>query len=197
MNKVFRCIQYYLIIGFPFVIACMIWHALQPTINTESNWLWDLLGFNIIAWFSILIVFLISLVLVPSIREKTLTRLANLNERDEREQYITGKAARSTYISTLSLIIALLFFSLFSFKLVKFPTGQEINGHGMQASINIGLQLFNQSQITSTNTSPTQENVLIDTKEISLSASSVLLILLGWQLLAFHLAAKKEQKNHS
>lgn len=197
MNKVFRYIQYYLIIGLPFVIACMIWQTLQPTIIVENNWLWDLLGFNIITWFSVLIIFLISLVLVPSVREKTLRRLANLNERDEREQYITGKAARTAYISTLSLIIVLLFFSLFSFKLVKLPQGKEINGHGMQAGISIGLQLFNESHPQATHAPSEKENILIDTKQTSLSASSVLLILLCWQLLAFYLAARKEHENHS
>src|SRR3990167_10072027 len=110
MNKVSRFIQNYLIFGFPFVLACMIWETIQPDIQFERSTslitkaLWEILSWNLMLWFGFLILFLIFVVIIPSIRERTLRRLANLQERDEREEYISGKASRVAYISTLSLM---------------------------------------------------------------------------------------------
>lgn len=116
MIKFIRCVQNYLLYALPFVLICMAW----GTVQTESEILrdatflikasWEVLSWNLMLWFAVLIMFLFLLVLIPSAREKTLIRLANLKVRDEREQFITGKAARSAYISSLSLLIVLLFF---------------------------------------------------------------------------------------
>ena len=115
MNKIIRYIQNYLICALPFVIGCMVWETIQPDIqfgkssSIIAKVLWELLSWNLMLWFAFLVLFLISLVAISSVREKTLRRLANLHERDEREQYITGKAARAAYISTLSFLILFLF----------------------------------------------------------------------------------------
>src|SRR5262245_19232233 len=108
MNKTMRILQNYLIYALPLVITCMIWSTFNQ--KSKSNFflvrgLWEILSWNLMAWFAILIVFLALLVIFPAVRERTLKRLANLKERDEREQYITGKASRSAYIATLSLLI--------------------------------------------------------------------------------------------
>lgn len=122
MNKLIRFIQNYLIIALPFVIACMIWSTVSPEeqflaeASTLTTMIWNALSINLMGWFAILVLFLTLSVIAPSIREKTLRRLANLKERDEREQYITGQASRAAYISTLSLTLFFLFFSIFSLK---------------------------------------------------------------------------------
>lgn len=195
MNKLIRFIQTYLIVGFPFVLACIVWSNIRSQNNTLqetallAKLLWHALGLNILLWFSVLILFLGLLVAVPSVRENTLKRLANIKERDEREEYITGKAARSTYISSLSLIIFLLFFSLFSFKIYRLPQNKTIHQHH-RADISIGFSLFNQSSPVK---NTPQDDVFFDSKNFSLSPSAIILILLSWHLLIFNLAARKEK----
>lgn len=198
MNKIIRYIQTYLIIGFPFVITCMLWQILGGTqkeivkdASLITRVLWDMLGWNIMLWFAMLIVFLFLLVAIPSAREKTLRRLANLKERDEREEYITGKASRAAYIATLSLMIFFLFFSMFSFNVYSIPQDQAINGKRTAVGISFGYSLLNKPDVENTPT-PKQE-MLFSSKNVSLSTSSIIFILLSWQLLIFNLAARKEQ----
>lgn len=197
MNKIIRFIQNYLIIGLPFVIACVIWETISPGIENGKDYsplakmIWTGLGLNILLWFSMLILLLIALVIVPSVRDKTIRRLANIKERDEREQYITGKASRTTYIATLSAMIFFLFFSLFSFDITTIPKDQN-DGHRFRASLGLHFSLLNNSDAKQPITK-TPEKVVFDTKRYSLSSSTILLILLVWQLFVFNRAAKREQ----
>lgn len=195
MNKVIRFIQNYLILGLPFVVVCMVWETIYPEIEfVESSsmftkFLWETLACNLMLWFIVLILFLFSLVVLPSIREKTLRRLANLKERDEREQYITGKASRAAYIATLSLMLFFLFFSMFTLNIYSVPKEQAIAGHRHRATINFGFSLHNNFAIKKI----PEEKILFDSKDISLSNPAMILILLSWQLLVFNFTARKEQ----
>lgn len=197
MNKVIKYIQVYLILGFPFVVACMVWNTVNPQIaNTigfsVKNLAWHILAFNLMLWFCVLILFLISLIVLPSVREKILCSLANIKERDEREEYITGKAARSAYISNLGLLIFLLFFSIFSVNINYSPE----NPVGKQKTLQIGLgfSLFeNKSEAKNTDKNIIQNKTILDSTHYSLSKTSILLILLAWQVISFNLAARKEK----
>lgn len=197
MNKTIRCIQSYLIIALPFVIACMVWGTMSPesVILKDATFLtkaaWETLSWNLMLWFTVLILFLILLVIVPSAGEKTLKRLANLKERDEREEYITGRASRATYVSTLSLMILFLFFSVFTLNIYRAPESQAVNGKRGTVTIGLHFNLLDQAKVEK---SPAGE-ILFESKEIPLSKSAIILIFLSWQLLSFNLTARKEQLN--
>ncbi len=195
MNKIARFIQNYLIFGLPFVIACMVWETIQPEIQFgRSNSfitkaLWEAFSWNLMLWFASLILFLIILIMIPNIREKTLKRLANLKERDEREEYITGKASRVAYISTLSLMVFFLFLSIFTLNISRVPKDNSMGNHRYSVHINLGFSLLNKHRIEKN----IKEQVVFDSSDISLSNSATIFILLFWQLLAFNIASRKEQ----
>lgn len=199
MNKIMRFIQNYLIVGLFFVIALMVWSYLQKNSATSSieKALHEILSWNFMLWFATLIVFLIMLVAIPLAREKTLKRLANLKERDEREQYITGRAARAAYISTLSLMIFFLFFSVFSFRMHHYPSSQAIEhngGHNYSLAMKIGFDFFDKPEVNSNSTQNQPDDTLVfDLQNITPSKSAMILILLCWQLLIFNFTARKEQ----
>lgn len=195
MNKIARFIQNYLIFGLPFVIACMVWETIQPEIQFGKSAsfitkaLWEAFSWNLMLWFTTLILFLIILIATPNVREKTLKRLANLKERDEREEYITGKASRVAYISTLSLMIFFLFLSMFTLNISKVPKDNSIGDYQYSVHIHLGFSLLDKQNIEKNS----EEQVVFDSNDISLSSSAIIFILLCWQLLAFNRASRKEQ----
>ena len=205
MNKLIRFIQNYLIIALPFVIACMIWSTVSPEeqflaeASALTKIVWEVLSINLMCWFAVLVLFLTLSVLAPSIREKTLRRLANLKERDEREQYITGQASRAAYISTLSLTLFFLFFSIFSLKISSLPNEQTSDGH-QPTTVNISFHfsLLNRTEIENRNTvaTPIAEKVLFDSENWSFSTPAILLILLCWQLLVFNVTARQALRSN-
>jgi len=196
MLKAVRLVQSYLVFALPLVITIMIWGTLQPEAEIAKassafvRGLWEVLAWNLIVWFSVLILFLVAMVFSPTIRESTLKRLANLNERDEREQFIVGKAARATYISTLGVMILLLFLSLFTVNVTRAPEDQAINGKRGTLTIGLNFQFFDTAKVE---TAPNGE-VLFESNDLPLSKAALVLTIMLWQLAAFNLTARRESR---
>jgi MFS family permease len=194
MNKPIRWIQNYLLYALPFVLICMAWGTIHPEkqILTDATFLtkatWEILSWNLMFWFAVLILFLFLLVVLPEAREKTLKRLANVKERDEREQFITGKASRAAYISTLSLMILLLFFSIFSLNIYRAPEKEAINGKTGTVAIGLGFSLIDKPRIETNS----ENKVIFESKDIPLSKTAILLALIIWQLASFNFTARRE-----
>lgn len=194
MKKAIRFIQNYLMYALPFVLICMAWGTIRSekeileSSSLFTRALWEILGWNLVLWFVMLIGFLVLIVTVPEVRERTLKRLANLKERDEREQFITGKAARTAYISTLSFMVLLLFFSIFSFNIHRVPESEAINGKRGTLTIGLNFELLDKPRIE---TNPANQ-VLLESNDIPLSKTAILLILIIWQLAAFNITARQE-----
>ena len=195
MNKLCRYIKNYLVYGIIPVIGLIIWSIFLNHNIAESNIVvritHELLSYNMMIWFVTFILFIISMTIIPEIREKSLRCLANLKERDEREEYITGKAARSSYVATLSLTLLFLFFSMFNFHYSKIEkSSPDKPGHSV--TIGFGYNFFSET-VTKTQT-PDGVTPIFDSNSYALSGSTLLLILLGWQLLFFNLSARKLSK---
>ena len=192
MKKIVRFLTYYLMYCFPFVIAILASNIIPSNIINHHGFIWEIISFGFMSWCVVLFLFLLCMIISPIAREMTLKRLANLKERDEREELITGKAARTTYISMLSVMIFLLFFSLFQIKLGKLlPKDQVIYGHGYELKMSVGYSFFNKPKINNISNAI----VLFDSEAIFPSSASIMLILLAWQLISFNLAARKEINN--
>jgi hypothetical protein len=113
MNRAIRLLQNYLVLALPPVLACIIWEATQPSIQFPQSaplaerWLWEALAWNLMLWFSALPLFLILLMAAPSAREKTLKRLANLKDEDEREHHWSRGALCLYFLAKRPHILAL------------------------------------------------------------------------------------------
>lgn len=195
MNKIIRFMQNYLIIGLPFVIVFLMLSAIHPdnkiityAINHYRTF-WNTYFIGLMLWLVALFLFLVCLILAPAVRERTLKRLANLNERDEREEYITGKASRSSYIFTLTVMIFFLFLSMFSVNLYKIPEERyKIENSRYRLGVQFHFDVTNKTESNKTN-----EDILIfDSKNLLPSTSAIIFILLGCQLLAFNITARRE-----
>lgn len=190
-----RYVQNYLLIGLPlfilYIVCATFFSKSEFTNYIFSHYftIWHPLGIAMLLWFAALVIFFVGLITFPGIREKTLKRLANLNERDEREQYITGLASRSAYVSTLSLMLFLLVFSMFTLNLTSLPK-KAASDPGYRLSVDMHFTLLNKSSEASI----PGEKTLFDSKEFSLSNTSIVLILLVWQLLAFNITARRENR---
>ncbi|MCM2281335.1 MAG: hypothetical protein NDI61_05745 [Bdellovibrionaceae bacterium] len=194
MKTMLKCLQTYLLYSFPFVLICMAWGTIAeigsfgPKENRLLSVLWEILSWNLMAWFAGLIAFLILLIFSHGARESTLTRVANLKERDEREEYVTGRAARAAFISTLSLIVFLLFISIFQLQITRLPAEQAHNGKTGTIQIGLKLNLWDPPV-----ESPSSDNrQLFASTGLPLSKSSLLFLVLAWQLASFHWVARRE-----
>jgi len=187
MNRAVSVLQTYLVVALPFVLALMLWQAVTPPESLSSGMkiLSDVLSWNLMFWFAALAFFLVLLLLSPLARERTLKRLANLQERDEREVLITGRAARSAYIASIALLMFLLFFSVFSLNVRENPP--DASGGRHTVSIGLALKIMDEPRATEST-----GGSIVDVSGLPLSKPAIILLLLVWQLAAFTISARRE-----
>lgn len=196
MKKLNHYIQNYLVFSSPLVFTVMIWAGLvtseKEILNSGSlltKIIWELLSWNLILWFVTLIIFLVMIIFLTSTREQVMRRLANIQERDEREIFITGQASRKTFISTLGILIVLLFLSIFNFNIRKLPADEIVDGRAKRLSITLNFKALDESKIERNSNG----EILLESKEIPLSKSSILLSLILWQIVSFRMSSRKLQ----
>ena len=190
MIKTIRAFQTYLVLALPFVIAVAVWHSLQqnnPGLLDQTSFFataaWEILSWNLMLWFAVLIGFLVALIFSSDAREATLSRLANIKDRDEREKYITGKAAQSAYLSTLSIMILVL-----SLRVSNLPADAQADGKTKAVSIGINLSLTDETPAAGEG----QNQAVFESKGIPVSKTAIIFVLLSWQLFMFNRTARKE-----
>lgn len=149
---------------------------------------WEGLSWNLMCWFGVLMLFLGMILVSPTARELALKRVARLQERDEREELITGKAARAAYLAGLSFLIVLLFFSIFSLNVSRIPDPKVTAGKTRTVEIGVGFSLLERAS------SAVPENTVFASKGIPLSKTAILLSLLVGQLAVFGFTARRENR---
>ncbi len=198
MKKVFRWVQNYLVYASPFVVVTMIWSHFRsggesPLQSVVSKFLWNVFSWNLMLWFVVLILFFFMLVFWPFAREQTLKRVANIKDRDEREELISGKAAKTSYISTLSILILFLFLSIFQLEVKRLPPDQAIDGKTGTVSIGMGFEFFETAKIEGEGA----DSPFFEMKEFPLSKPAILLLILIGHVGVFNLCIRKEFSNGS
>lgn len=192
-------ISKYLLIAIPFVVAVVIWALSAPNVEREvhgvTKVLWDILSWNFLAWFVLLVHFIISLVFWSTFREKILTMLTLSKERDERESFISGRASKATFYSTLAILILLFFLSGLHLYVYKKPKAEAIDGK--RGTITIG---YNFSFVNSDKKSVDVEGINKNEKIIAFDGvpftqESLLLFLILYHIASYHVFTRRRLRD--
>lgn len=206
--RVNKWVGRYLLLASPLVLAVIVWGTFATGLeggppprfaSTVIQGAWDLLGVHLLAWLATLLYFFVMLVVSPALRDAVLTRLAGIRERDEREELIVGQAARASWLSTLALLVFLLLVSGLQVQVRELPMEQQQPGARREVSIGYVIQLRVVSNRRGAAVSrPAAESsvqapagVLFSYSGVPLTSSALLLILLCWHVLSFHLFSRR------
>jgi hypothetical protein len=188
-------IQKYLVWGFPNVVATMSWNYFQTDLEIRSigslliTVLWEIMSWGLIIWFVSLFTFMVLLIMRKDTQESTIKRIAGINERDEREEIITGHAARRSFISTTSFLIFLFFISSVQVNLAKNTTdNSRIDG---KSSLSLGFR-FEPTEPAKTISN--DGSIIYEHRDIPLSKSGIILLVLLWQVTIFRYRVRKDLK---
>ena len=129
-RKIHKAIVCYGLLAWP-VLACNGYWLGHPS----SLWyeLFNNLGF---LWILSAIYFFLAIVLNRGFRESLLARLAGFKERDEREQSVTGHAARNSFLIVLATLVLCLAMSLTRVRLVM---NEKPNATGHKGLLEVGI----------------------------------------------------------
>lgn len=185
-------IQRLLIWLFPLVLLAIGWSFFQSDLEIREQGsilltgLWEVVSWIMMAWFLLLFVFLLLLVLRVETQENVIKNLVGLKERDEREEIISGLASRRAFIATTALLIVLLVMSCFTLSVARLPDNSVDGKKGM---LTIG---FNLSGADRKSTVSSEGSILYEHHDIPLSKSALILVVLVCQISVFRWKARKE-----
>ena len=193
--KVNLFISKYLLYALPVAIVTVVWSLYMPKGGNElvegfKAILWDILGYHFIIWFLLLIYFLLTLFIYVPFRERILTILTFSKERDERESYISGRASKATFYSTLGALILLFFLSGLNINIHKKAKDEVPEGKN-RGSITIAYQF----EFISTEKKIEQEKgTIIKYSGIPLSQESIILFLIMYHIASYHIFSRLKLK---
>lgn len=187
-------ISKYLLISFPFIVGTFIWAYSVPGGGNElhglKSVLWEIFSWNFMVWFVLLVYFIMSLVFWQTFREKILTVLTLSKERDERESFISGRASKATFYSTLAVLILLFFLSGLHVHIYKKPKEEVIDGKHGTISIGYKFEFVNSAKQKTDGDEGNKGNILA-LDGIPFTQESLLLFLILYHITSYHIFTRR------
>ena len=177
----------------PLALICYLFLGLiERRITANLDSIHFLASRLVLLWTLVTFFLTISMFFSKSLRNEVLARLSGIKERDEREVQIVGKALKSTYLTTLTLLLFLLFISLFYVHIGKKERSCIEQG---QKPIELAIKL--EFHLIDSNTVITQKpgfEKYFEMNDLPLSSSTLILILLLWQVYSYRRISRRALK---
>jgi len=197
MKKANSILLRYLVFALPFHMLFI----LGGLFKTADNAMWqsglikavtNILMWNFLLWFLALFFIMAELLLNERFRSEVFgaaARLAGVKEQDERESMAVDKAGRYAFISTMSLLVILLFVLSLSVNIGNLPPSQWKDKNHKYISVGFGMALT-----TDSNKGKDAAGDIFSTAGTGLSAWSIVALITGWHLLGFFVFLRRENK---
>jgi hypothetical protein len=161
--------------------------------STHIKFLYNFSGFIFATWMILAIYLSIRLLVSGGFRDKVLAKLTFIRERDEREVVLTGKAARTTLLTSIAILIFLFCFSCFQVSIYRVPPEKAIDGKTGMLSLGFGFKMLESSE-QNTPDHTMQKQDIFSYKGLPISSSTIILILIIWQIISYNYSMRRLTK---
>lgn len=153
--------------------------------GVRDDWFNTIAGILIVLWILSLIYILCKMLLVRSYREDFLSKIFKQKISDEREMFISGDAAKRTYFFTTSLVLILLFISVFKISFIT-PSQEERDlGEKGSLSIRFAYSILSKEAIY-------KDKTEFSIRELPISKEGTLTLMLLLQLISYRMYFRKK-----
>ena len=126
-------------------------------------------------------------------RDQVIARLTFMRERDEREALLTGKATRTTFLTSLAILIFLFCLSCFQVSIYRVPPERAVDGKTGIISLGLGFNLLEHTKQDSPKNIAEKKDIFSYTG-LPVSSTTVILILIGWKIIAYNYSMRRLTK---
>jgi hypothetical protein len=184
--------------GLPLIILLAIFSYSYDSETSASagiyiNLLYNFAGIMFASWMLLSIYLGVRLMFSEIFREKVLTRLTFIKERDEREVMLTGKAAKTTMLTTLAILIFLFCLSCFRISVYSIAPEKAIDGKPKVISLDLKFKLLESLPQDASQEAQQKQTILAYTG-IPISSSAVIIGLIMWQVVAYNYSMRRLMK---
>lgn len=172
-----------------FLIIGLYENSTIPHIKPYINSLYLLTLLHAAFWTLITFFLTIAMFFSKRLRNDVLSKLSGMKERDEREVQIVGKTLKSTYLSTMTILLFLLIISLFNIYIEKksvdsIEPGQLRNS----VSIHLGFDIIDHNAVI---TQKDGFDEYFEINDLPISSSTLIIILILWQVFSYRYITRR------
>jgi len=184
--------------GLPPVIVCAIFsYSHSPEfVNPPTGYLkllYNFAGFILAFWMMLSLYLSVRLMVSGSFRDKVLAKVTFLRERDEREVILTGKATKTTFLTSLAILIFLFFLSAFHVSIYRVPPEKAVDGKTGAVSLGVGFSLLENPKHAKPNDTTLKKDIFSYTG-LPISSTAVILVLIIWQIISYNYSMRRLTK---
>ncbi len=162
--------------------------------NAYLNLLNSIVGFVFALWMALALYLCVRLMVSEPFRDQVLTKLTFIRERDEREALLTGKAARTTFLTSLAVLIFLFCLSCFQVSIYRLPPEKAIDGKTGVVSLGLGFNILAHSGHDKPGETIEKKDIFSYTG-LPVSTATVILMLIAWQIISYNYSMRRLTKS--
>lgn len=142
-------------------------------------------------WMTLSIVLSIRLMASGPFRDQILSRLTFIRERDEREVMLTGKATKTTFLTTLAVLMFLFCLSCFQVSIYRVPPEKAVNGKTGFVTLGLTCNLFENSKQAGTHSEECLKQDIFTYSGLPISSTTIILGLFIWQICSYNITMRR------
>lgn len=144
-------------------------------------------------WMTLSIYLSARLMVSGPFRDQVITRITFIRERDEREVILTGKATKTTFLTSLAILIFLFCLSCFQVSVYRVPIEKAIDGKTGIVSLGLGFNLLEQGKQDRPENAIQRENIF-SYRGLPVSSATIILLLIIWQIISYNYLIRRMMK---
>jgi hypothetical protein len=147
-------------------------------------------GFVFAVWMMVSLYLSVRLMVSGPFRDQVIAKLTFIRERDEREALLTGKATRTTFLTSIAILILLFCLSCFQVSIYRVPPERAVDGKTGIVSLGVGFSLLERSkQVRPEDT--IQKKDTFSYRGLPVSSTTVILMLIVWQIVSYNYSMRR------
>ena len=136
-------------------------------------------------WMTLSLYLSVRLMVSGPFRDQVISRLTFIRDRDEREALLTGKATRTSFLTSLAILIFLFCLSCFQVSIYRLPPEKAVDGKTGIASLGLAFNLLEQSKQDASSETIERKDIFSYTG-LPVSSTAVILMLIVWQIISYN-----------
>jgi len=142
-------------------------------------------------WMTLSIVLSIRLMVSGPSRDQVLSRFTFIRERDEREVMLTGKATKTTFLTTLAILMFLFCISCFQVSIYRVPPEKAVDGKTGFVTLGLTCNLLENSKQAGAHNDEFLKQDIFTYSGLPISRTAIILGLFIWQICSYNITMRR------
>lgn len=178
------------VVGLVVYFANHYYHGEFTPAVAKFKWLNDLSGLLLVLWMLQALYLTVRLMIVPAVREHFLSRLAFMKERDEREIILSGQAVKTSFLTSLAILVFLFCLASLQISIYRLPPEKAVDGMTGVVSLGFRFSLLEKCPPMSDGERPGNHN-MFSYQGLPISNTTLIVGLIVWHIISYNLALRR------